>query len=145
MQESGLNPFPKRGAAGEIGPFQLMPDTARRLGIGDPFNPEQNAAGGIKLLHQLFAKFGNWQKAIAAYNEGPRNVSRYGISASELARYVSPVEASAAGIDIDKINIYIQGGTNMSHADLARSVKDGIDQAREKASLRLQVQTSGSQ
>lgn len=67
-RESSLNPN-ARGAAGEIGLFQLMPATAASLGV-DPTDVTQNIQGGISLLQQLLAKYGDPSQALAAYNMG---------------------------------------------------------------------------
>jgi soluble lytic murein transglycosylase-like protein len=74
FQSSALSP------KGAIGLMQLMPDTARALGV-DPQNPKENAEGGAQYLHDLLAKY---QKnpdqvllALAAYNAGPAAVERY--------------------------------------------------------------------
>lgn len=61
-------------SAGAIGLTQLMPGTAAGLGV-DPTDPLQNLAGGAKYLSQMFAKFGNWNDALAAYNAGPGNIA----------------------------------------------------------------------
>jgi soluble lytic murein transglycosylase-like protein len=72
--ESGINQnaiSPK----GAIGVFQLMPATAAGLGV-NPYDLDQNIAGGIAYLAQLLAQFGgNEQAALAAYNAGPGTVS----------------------------------------------------------------------
>jgi hypothetical protein len=74
-QESGLNQS-AIGAAGEIGIFQLMPATAASLGV-DPTNLTQNIQGGIGYLAQLLSQFGgDEQKALAAYNWAPGNVTK---------------------------------------------------------------------
>jgi len=77
--ESGFQPdavSPK----GAIGLMQLMPETARELGV-DPRNPHQNAEGGAQYLRDLLAKYeGNPDQvllALAAYNAGPAAVDRY--------------------------------------------------------------------
>lgn len=57
----------KRGA---IGLTQLMPTTAKELGV-NPFDPEENIRGGLTYLRQQFDKFGNWEDALRAYNAGP--------------------------------------------------------------------------
>jgi len=57
-------------SAGAIGVMQLMPATARQLGV-DPYDVNQNIRGGVTYLKQLFAKYGNWSDALAAYNWGP--------------------------------------------------------------------------
>ena len=90
--ESGLDPkavSPK----GAIGVMQLMPDTARTLGV-DPTDPEQNIEAGARLLRELLLKYGgDVTKALAAYNAGERAVDRYqGVPPySETQHYVNKV------------------------------------------------------
>lgn len=67
-----------RSKAGAMGLSQLMPDTAKSLGVTDPFNPQQNLNGGAKYLRQLLDKFGAIEPALAAYNAGPGAVHKYG-------------------------------------------------------------------
>lgn len=62
--------------AGAIGLAQLMPATARRLGV-DPWNPRQNLDGGARYLRQQYDRFGSWRLALAAYNAGPEAVARH--------------------------------------------------------------------
>jgi hypothetical protein len=66
-----------RSSAGAIGLSQLMPATAKGLGV-DPYDPVQNAMGGAKYLKQQYDKYGRWDLALAAYNSGPGNVDKYG-------------------------------------------------------------------
>lgn len=76
MQESGgrqdvVSP------AGAIGTFQLMPDTAKELGV-DPHDLDQNIRGGIQYLKQMHDRYGgNWDRALYAYNWGPGNMDAY--------------------------------------------------------------------
>jgi soluble lytic murein transglycosylase-like protein len=76
--ESNYNPFavsPK----GALGLMQLMPETARRFGVADVFNPIDNMRGGAKYLHYLLDLYnGNYTLAIAAYNAGEAAVEKYG-------------------------------------------------------------------
>ncbi len=77
MAESGYNPnaLSKKGAQGLM---QLMPRTAKWLGVVDSFNPEHNINGGAKYLKQLLMRFdGDVELALAAYNAGSRRVRRY--------------------------------------------------------------------
>jgi soluble lytic murein transglycosylase-like protein len=62
---------------GAIGLAQLMPDTARMLGV-NPNDPRQNLEGGARYLAEQYRKFGSWQLALAAYNAGPQAVEKYG-------------------------------------------------------------------
>ncbi|MBI3450995.1 MAG: lytic transglycosylase domain-containing protein [Acidobacteria bacterium] len=76
--ESGFNPLaisPK----GAMGVAQLMPGTARDLGVSDPFDAAQGIDGAARLLHELLAKSGGrFVPALAAYNAGPGAVRKYG-------------------------------------------------------------------
>jgi hypothetical protein len=72
------NPDTAKSHAGAIGPMQLMPKTAKSLGV-DPTDPMQNIYGGVKYLAQLGPMFGNDPRlTAAAYNAGPGNVRKYG-------------------------------------------------------------------
>lgn len=75
QQESGWNPKAK-SHAGAIGLAQLMPFTARKLGV-DPWNPSQNLEGGARYLRQQYDRFRSWRLALAAYNAGPEAVAKY--------------------------------------------------------------------
>ena len=75
QQESGWNAG-ARSHKGAMGLAQLMPETARRLGV-DPTDPVQNLEGGARYLKLQYAKFGNWPHALAAYNAGPGAVEKY--------------------------------------------------------------------
>lgn len=76
--ESNYNPYavsPK----GALGIMQLIPETARRFGVSDVFNPMENIEGGAAYLEYLMALFhGNSVLALAAYNAGENAVAKYG-------------------------------------------------------------------
>ncbi|GAB5431978.1 MAG: lytic transglycosylase domain-containing protein [Epibacterium sp.] len=76
QQESNWNPTAE-SHKGALGLAQLMPQTARTLGV-DPLVPAENLRGGAKYLAQQYRKFGSWRLALAAYNAGPEAVTRHG-------------------------------------------------------------------
>lgn len=63
--------------AGAMGLMQLMPATARELGVVDPFEAADNVHGGARYLRHLHDRFGSWTHTLAAYNAGPTAVDRY--------------------------------------------------------------------
>ena len=92
IAESRYNPaaLSPKGAAGLA---QLMPDTARRIGVGNVWDPNTNLRGGARLLRTLLDEFGRFDLALAAYNAGAGRVRATGQvpRIPETLRYVSGI------------------------------------------------------
>ncbi len=94
FRESRFDPnaVSRRGAQGLM---QLMPKTARGLGVRDSFDPQQNVFGGTKYVKYLLERFhGDIELTLAAYNAGPELVAKVGLGATQEAiEYVAAVKA----------------------------------------------------
>jgi soluble lytic murein transglycosylase-like protein len=73
--ESGFR-HEARSARGAVGVFQLMPSTARRMGL-NPYSLDDNIKGGVMYYKSMYKMFGSVELALAAYNAGPGNVKKY--------------------------------------------------------------------
>jgi soluble lytic murein transglycosylase-like protein len=96
-QESGFRPK-ARSSAGARGLTQLMPATARGLGVRKIYDPAQNLAGGARYLRAQLVRFRSRRLALAAYNAGPGAVTRYhGVPPyAETRNYVARILALEA-------------------------------------------------
>lgn len=106
LAESGYNPLAK-SPKGAVGLMQLMPDTAKRYGITDAYDPAQNIQAGAQYLRDLMRLFNNDLKlTLAAYNAGENAVMRYGNQIppyAETMLYVPKVLKNYRGfLNIDK-------------------------------------------
>lgn len=104
QQESGFNPN-ARSPVGAQGLAQLMPATARELGV-DPSDPMQNLAGGAKYFRQQMDRFQDPALALAAYNAGPSRVAKAGgiPNIAETQNYVRAI-MGGAGPETRSVNM----------------------------------------
>ena len=91
--ESGFR-HEAKSAHGAVGVFQLMPSTARRMGL-NPYLLNDNIKGGIMYYKMMYKMFGSMELALAAYNAGPGNVKKYNAVPpyAETKRFVNKIMA----------------------------------------------------
>ena len=113
--ESDFNPNAVSGA-GAVGIMQLMPATARNLGVTDPYDPKQNIMGGAKYIQEMLRTFSAYPNgldlALAAYNAGPGAVKRAGYRIpqnGETPAYVEKVKGYLIFTDMVQGNGGLEG------------------------------------
>jgi soluble lytic murein transglycosylase-like protein len=117
-EESRYNPNAV-SPAGAQGLLQLMPATGSSLGVTDAFDAQQNANAGAQYLAQLYAKYGDWQTALIAYNQGPTSLAKNGPYSSSQS-YASDILTNA--------------GVSASSSDIAASAADDSTDSGSPAS-----------
>ena len=121
--ESGFR-HEARSSHGAVGVFQLMPSTARRMGL-NPYSLDDNIKGGIMYYKSMYKMFGSMELALAAYNAGPANVKKYRAVPpfSETRRFVAKITADYRHFKAhpDPAMIAYKGGNVKTMATVAQS------------------------
>ena len=138
-------------SVGALGLMQLMPGTAAALGV-DPNDANQNVAGGTRYLQQLYAKYGNWNQALEAYNWGPENLDKAlrtgGSIPSGVQAYATAVERRAASsggsgsvsTTVGSVTVNV-AGSSATPEQIKNAVKQGIAEHTSLSVSRSLTQT----
>ena len=127
------NPETARSRAGAIGVMQLMPGTAKELGV-DPYNPQENIMGGVTYLKKLYDKYQDPQLTLMAYNAGPGRLDRALRSEKGIASL--PSETLAYRMAQGGIAHYAGEDESLVEADPAEVRRAYIEAAEIEAGLR---------
>lgn len=120
IQESGGNSDAK-SPKGAVGVMQLMPDTAKAMGVQDSTNAAQNIEGGVKYLKTLLDKYnGDPKLALAAYNAGPGNVTDSVPNIPETQNYVNSISKM---IGLDGQSGTVSSTPKFTPVDLVKAVQ----------------------
>ncbi len=143
--ESGYNPraVSRKGAQGLM---QLMPDTARRLRVKDPFDPEENVRAGVRELARLIDRYvGDLPRALAAYNAGEGAVDRYrGIPPyRETRQYVRRIMTLYTGRPYDLGSLTARRPVKLVHDASGRIVITNASPASSTALARAVLAQTG--
>jgi hypothetical protein len=127
-----------RSAAGAVGLYQLMPSTARKLGV-NPYTAEGNIKGGLKYYLMMYKMFGSKELALAAYNAGPGNVKKFNAVPpyAETRRFVDKILAQQKIHQNDPCILQAKAPDSVNNASLSENDEEiitPVDLDRQKQS-----------
>ena len=117
------NPETAKSSAGALGVMQLMPKTAKGLGV-DPLNPEENIRGGVMYLKQMYDKYQDPTLALAAYNAGPGRLDKALKSGQGIAGLPRETQNYIRMAEGGEVKHFQYGGSTMGGFELDSSPSD---------------------
>lgn len=125
-----------RSSHGAVGVFQLMPSTARRMGL-NPYSLDDNIKGGIMYYKSMYQMFGKMELAIAAYNAGPGNVKKYNAVPPfrETKRFVANIMADYHYLKAHTdpaVSAYMKSKQNATVASAQTDTKKNVKELPKK-------------
>lgn len=115
-KETGGAKDPERAksSAGALGVMQLMPGTAKDMGVKDPFDPDQNIAGGVRYAKMMLEKYQDPRLAAIAYNWGPGNTDKWLKSGADISKLPKETRNYVANLKAGgEVKHFDRGGLNL--------------------------------
>ena len=131
------NPETAKSSAGALGIMQLMPGTAKDMGVKDPFDPDQNIEGGLRYAKMMMDKYQDPRLAAIAYNWGPGNTDKWLKAGADMTKLPKETRSYVASLkEGGQVKRFQAGGKNLGGVPVWQDIEDsGVMQRSELVDL----------